>query len=152
MTQAQTSKLTGIAGGPATVWDVGTMLERAVKEIKKLDSAILAHLSETEEYQLGELKSAVTALVAKINDVAQGLEGQLQREFDRSEVAFESLHKQRDSLAKRIEALPAMPELPRLEHPGYYNDIIDIVERLEKMTPQQWGRFKDFAAAMRQQG
>ena len=145
MTDTIETKLRGLLGEhKLTVHDVGTMLRYIAELMDKVPRSVIQNV----EYGLEDADRVVDKmkeLGRRLMTLAEEVDVAEQKLLEKYEETYANIIKKRGEIERRLKELPP---LPQISFPYNIKEFIDIVERVERMTPEQFDRLKDLCHAM----
>lgn len=128
-----------------TYWELGVALEKAALAFKELPNSIALELSDIEQVQLAELISTATATLQNASALRAAIDAEAVGICDAANDHYRKVKAAREELAKRIVALPPLPEVAP---PWGLEKLIDIAERFAHLSDDQWKRVAELASAL----
>lgn len=130
---------------PISAYQLRDLLRGLERVIQRMPMVLSKDLSDNLESSVEDAtKQAARCLetVAHVEETIRKKEAEMCERFD---VFWKTI---KDKYAKMRAMAEELPKLPDIEIPYGFDRLIDVAQRCQNMTDDQWARMKDLAQAL----
>lgn len=124
-------------------------LERTLKDLQKLiDHVPLTLGNELAEACDGGIQD-ISGKIARTMDAVKTFEEVIDRKQDEIiKLVDELWSKIKESHQRTSERIKALPELPEIKYPYGLTKVVEIAEKMDRLSDKQWSRVIELAKAL----
>ena len=133
-----------------TRWQLGDLLQQFGNMMKEMPRAVMQEVEYTEQEAVGAIAKRIKESMDTLARVREDIDAQTEAFVTADDARYKKIRDARDVLAKRVAALPKLPDV--CANVYGVKELLDIADRSKGFTDEQWKRVIDLAKALRPTG